>query len=206
MELKANVCLPYVPRVCRLPGALTQLGFVWKTSSGCMGCVLPQEKGKQVTRFPAKSSRWAQPQARMMDGVQAHTKGVWQGSIHIPTNSSCLSHKGEGVRASFQKSFTSASLQIQKNKASFPSGRASLKHFLSLELSSQDLFLGYFPLLNYLIRSLCNWPGLEILLHSLHLQSQRIARVSKTWNCVTCNSNQSSSQIFKSKKFNRLSC
>lgn len=106
VELKANVFLPYMPRVCHLPGALTQLGFVWKNSSGFIRCVLPQEKGKQSMHFPAKSSRWAQPQARMVDDVQAHKKCVWKGRYPC-TNQLLLPQTwGESVRASssFQKS------------------------------------------------------------------------------------------------------
>lgn len=182
--------------VCRLSGACAELGFVWKTSLDFIERVLPQEKEKQVTHFPAKSSRWAQPQAQETDDIQAHKKWVCKGRVAVHPSTppaSATGGRGEGTPSKLRFSSpccsnTSAFLQIKKDKASFPPGRASLKHSVCLELSSQELFLGYFPLLNYLIRSLCNQLGLEILFHSLQLQSQCIARVSKTWNCVACNS------------------
>lgn len=51
-----------------------------------------------------------------------------------------------------------AFLQSKYSKATFPSGRASMKHFMCLELISQGFFLIYIPLLSELIRSLCNQP------------------------------------------------
>lgn len=142
---------------------------------GFYQCVLPQEKEKWVTHFPAKSSRWAQSQAQMVDDIRAH---VCKGMVSMHQSTPPALVIGGRCELIFSKirflswfcSDTSASQQSKKDKASFPPGRASLKYFMCLELSSQELFLGYFPLLNYLIRSLCNQLGLEILFHSLHLQ------------------------------------
>lgn len=102
--------------------------------------------------FPAKSSRWAQPQAQVTDDIQAHKKRVCEGRVAVHPSTppaSVTGGRGEGIlsKLGFSSpccSNTSAFLQIKKDKASFPPGRASLKHSVCLELSSQELFLGYF--------------------------------------------------------------
>lgn len=193
--------------MCHLPGAHAQLGFVWKTSLDFIdvSCLRKRTNESRISQLNLQS------QAQMEDDIWAH---VCKGRVSMYQSTppaSVIGGRCEGILSKIRFlslfcSDTSASLQSKKDKASFPPGRASLKYFVCLELSSQELFLGYFPLLNYLIRSLCNQLGLEILFHSLHLQSQCIARIYKTWNCVAWNSNQPSSQIFKNKKFYSLTC